>query len=373
MRVLVTGPLLAALLVLSPAGAAGAAPGTAVGGGVLYGVACPRADSCWAVGSQGAAGVTRALVERWNGLRWRVAASPGAASKDTFLSAVSCASTSSCWAVGAERPGAATFRPIAEHWNGRKWSLTVLAEPAGTTSAGLFGVSCPTAGRCWAVGAIHPGMLSASALVERWTGARWLVVRDAAAAGDVLVAVSCRRDTSCWAVGNSGGIKVPAEHWNGTRWSLAKTPRTGGGLDGVSCPGPDCVAVGGDGFPAVLAERWNGSRWSVMNTVNPGPGMDLSGFGGVSCVSSSDCVAVGGDQKANRSPALIERLRGSTWKIIRSPDPAGAGLAALHGVACASARACWAVGGQAKSQFATSGRTLAERWNGTRWSIVPTP
>jgi len=101
--------------------------------------------------------------------------------------------------------------------------------------------------------------------------------------------------------------------------------------------------------------------------------MDLSGFGGVSCVSPSDCFAVGTDQKAHVSPAFIEHLRGSTWKIVRSQNPSRAALAVLFGVACASARACWAVGGQARAQFAAPGKTLAERWNGTRWSIVPTP
>ena len=109
-----------------------------------------------------------------------------------------------------------------------------------------------------------------------------------------------------------------------------------------------------------------------MRTQEPA-GEALGAFGGVSCISSSDCFAVGGYIKANVSPALIERLRGSRWLIVRSPSPAGAALAELSSVACPSASECWAVGEQAKTQSATASRTLAERWNGTGWSIVPTP
>ena len=371
MRALIAGPALAAALALTPASTLRAAPGVAVRGGALDGVACPRAGHCWAVGSQRAHGLTRVLIEGWNGSRWRVAASPGAASKRTFLSGVSCTSTSSCWAVGAATVGTTTLEPIAEHWNGRKWSLTVLAEPAGGASAELFGVWCATAGRCWAVGAIDPGTRSGKPLTEHWTGRRWSVVRAAAAAGGVLNAVSCRRDTSCWAVGVRVGGAL-AERWNGKKWLLAATPSTGGGLISASCPGQECFAVGEDGFPGALAERWNGSKWSVMHTPQPA-GEASSLFGGVSCVTSSDCFAVGHYYKSNIGATLIERLRGSKWVIVRSPNPAGAGLAGLNGVACTSARACWAVGEQEKTLFVTPSRTLAERWNGTRWSIVATP
>lgn len=238
----------------------------------------------------------------------------------------------------------------------------------------VVSVSCPPAGRCWAVGAINPGTQSAKPLAEHCTGKRWSVVHNAAPGGNVLSAVSCRRNTSCWAVGN-GDEQTPAERWNGTRWSLAKTPPTAGGLNGVSCPGTDCFAVGFGGFPAALAERWNGSRWSVMHTPQP-VGSQAAGYRGVSCLSSSDCFAAGLYFKnlgSDVSSTLIERLRGSTWVIVRSPNPAGAGLADMHAVACASARACWAVGEQEKTPDVTPSRTPAERWNGTRWTIVPTP
>jgi hypothetical protein len=133
-------------------------------------------------------------------------------------------------------------------------------------------------------------------------------------------------------------------------------------------------SFGPDGSLAVaaLAEQWNGSTWSVMQVPQPA-GKAAPAFTAVSCVTSSDCFAVGYSIRPRFWATLVERLQGSTWAIVKSPNPAGAGLAALGGVACMSARACWAVGERQKTPGAFTSRTLAERWNGTHWSIVPTP
>jgi hypothetical protein len=65
---------------------------------------------------------------------------------------------------------------------------------------------------------------------------------------------------------------------------------------------------------------------------------------------------------------LAERWDGRTWRIVPTfrPAPAG-GNAALNAVACTSASACTAVGNQ------TLVKTLAERWNGRRWQVQATP
>jgi hypothetical protein len=40
---------------------------------------------------------------------------------------------------------------------------------------------------------------------------------------------------------------------------------------------------------------------------------------------------------------------------------------------CLSQGACWAVGASTKQGSTSPDSTLAAHWNGTRWSIVPTP
>lgn len=358
----------ATLLAVISAAVPPANPAAAPSQRAFIGVTCVRATSCWAVGEQTTSGVTRPLIEHWNGRKWSLKASPTVpGSTGTSLSAVSCPALRNCWAVGGAAIGSTKEEPIAERWNGRKWSLTVLPEPAGLAAEVLFGVWCPAATRCWAVGsaAKRQGVPSRP-LAEHWTGKKWSVVATRAR-GLNLLGVFCRWDTNCWAVG-SGFQRGLAEHWNGHRWSVAGTPSTGGGLASVSCPGRECVATGDSGFPSALAERWNGRKWSLMRTA-PLPQGHLSILRGVSCATLINCVAVGSDN----ARTLIEAWRGSKWARVRSPNPAISKSAELSAVFCLSPGACWAVGGSAKQQNTGPDSTLAERWNGRRWSIVPTP
>lgn len=337
---------------------------------VLYDVTCTRSTSCWAVGYQTKSGKTRTLIEHWNGSKWSLTASPSVAkSPDTFLRRVSCSARLSCWAVGGATLGSTKQEPIAERWNGRKWSLSVLPEPAGLPADTLAGVSCLSASRCWAAGSAAQdiGAAALRPLAEHWTGKKWSVV-PARASGSYseLIGVFCRRDTYCWAVG-SGAVGSLIERWNGRRWSVAASLPTGGGLASVVCSGTDCFATGNGGYPSAIAARWNGRKWSLTPTASLPEGT-TSVLPGVSCVKSDSCFAVG---SANVQ-TLIERWQGSKWVKIKSPNPARQFQSFLIAVSCLSQKACWAVGGSINST-GTAESTLAEHWNGKRWSIVATP
>jgi hypothetical protein len=82
-------------------------------------------------------------------------------------------------------------------------------------------------------------------------------------------------------------------------------------------------------------------------------------------------MAVGNEfdpANGNSLGTLAERWNGRTWRIVPTFKPAPAGPnAALNGVACTSATACTAVGNQ------TLAKTLAERWNGRTWQVQATP
>jgi hypothetical protein len=323
------------------------------------GVACPRVTSCWAVGDQTASGVTGTLIEHWNGRRWSLTRSPSAAgSADTSLGGVSCSARLDCWAVGSAMLGSTRQEPIAEHWNGRRWSLTVLPEPAGLATDDLSSVWCTRGGRCWAVGTSARRVGGAfQPLAEHWTGKKWSVVATRAPGGfSGLFGVFCRRDTNCWAVG-SGGVRALAEHWNGRRWSVVATPFSAPGLSSVWCPGTVCIATGTGGFPSAIAERWNGRKWSLTRTAPLPPGT-VSGLPGVSCTTSVNCFAGG---FANRK-ALIEHWQGSKWVRVKITNPAGVKSAVLVAVFCSSKASCWVVG--RTNQGFTNEGTLAEHWNG---------
>src|SRR5262249_23807048 len=104
----------------------------------------------------------------------------------------------------------------------------------------------------------------------------------------------------------------------------------------------------------------------------------------VACTSATGCLAVGLSSPNlfnNQSPAtlshnqppaaLAERWNGSTWSIQRMSSPPGAAAGNLNAAACVSTSACVAVGNTSNSRGTSL--TTAQRWNGHTWSIQPTP
>lgn len=94
---------------------------------------------------------------------------------------------------------------------------------------------------------------------------------------------------------------------------------------------------------------------------------------GVSAVSSGDVWAVGYSRSASgKVSTLAEHWNGRRWTIVPSPDPSGAAVSVLDGVAAVSAGDAWAIGYSATGP-ASATSTLAEHWNGHRWAQVPSP
>jgi hypothetical protein len=120
-----------------------------------------------------------------------------------------------------------------------------------------------------------------------------------------------------------------------------------------------------------LAERWNGTGWTTQSTPNP-TGATFGNLRGVSCASPTSCTAVGYYiDSAGTYVTLAERLNGTVWTVQSTPNPTGAKYSALNGVSCAVATACMAVGTYVDS--AGIEKTLAERLTGSTWAIQPAP
>jgi hypothetical protein len=107
------------------------------------------------------------------------------------------------------------------------------------------------------------------------------------------------------------------------------------------------------------------AAWSVVPSPNPSP--YSNGLSGVSCVSPQNCSAVGVYRDANGDGrTLVESWDGTAWSVIPSPNPSS--WDRLEGVSCITPRSCTAVG---SSHFGEN--TLVESWDGTTWSVVPSP
>jgi hypothetical protein len=132
------------------------------------------------------------------------------------------------------------------------------------------------------------------------------------------------------------------------------------------------TAFNSSGFPvALFSERWDGARWHLQNAPMP-TGSPGGFFTGVACTSPSSCTAVGASTDSSGNPVvtLAERWNGTRWSIQATPNPSPGGV--LAGVTCTSMTACTAVGNL--NGTAHSGTTtLVERWNGTTWAVQPTP
>lgn len=199
-----------------------------------------------------------------------------------------------------------------------------------------------------------------------------------------LLGVSCTRASSCTAVGfsqlSSGPFVTLAERWNGISWEIQPTPNPAGSpasaLHGVSCTdASDCMAVGNQETSGLndltLAEHWDGSSWEIESTPTPaGPPSQGVLLDSVSCPKPGACTAVGYATTTAGELTLAEDWDGSRWTIEPTPNPAGTTFDGFGGVSCTGPSACTAVGNYVAS---TGEHTLAERWNGNGWEIQPTP
>jgi hypothetical protein len=171
-----------------------------------------------------------------------------------------------------------------------------------------------------------------------------------------------------------------AEAWNGKKWSIEPTPippaTVSSSLSAVSCSSATaCTAVGSyvtnleDGPGTTLAESWNGKRWAIEPTPNPNGEPKYGALSGVSCTSATACTAVGEPRPDYRLDpvTLAESWNGTRWSIEPTPNPDAGYYNSLAAVSCTSASACTAVGSYGLD------RTLGEAWNGKRWSIETTP
>ena len=335
-------------------------------GGTLVGVSCTSPRACMAVGSYGGH-TSRVLTERWNGSHWSIvrARLPAGAIQGGFND-VSCTTARACTAVGDYDINARQTDVLVERWNGSRWSIQSAPDQAGSPVSLLSGVSCASAHACTAVGEYgNPGNSPPFVLAERWNGSRWSILPAPSAGGleGFLSGVSCSAPAACTAVGGGANGHPRVERWNGTASKLQRTPSVPRGdqafFSAVSCTSANaCTAVGTDGTgPAVfpLAQGWNGRRWSSQ-------GARIAGddFTSVSCTAPRACTAVG--DASGGAQTLTAAWDGSRWSVQPSPQATDSRTNhTLFDVSCTSQSSCFAVGGVNRSSNGTAVGPLIER------------
>ena len=282
------------------------------------------------------------------------------------LSAVGCGSAGQCWAVGNYVTKTQAPQNEILRWTGHGWQLATV--PLSRGQSGLSAISCPAAVTCLAVGSTaNVRGKAARAEVLRWDGTRWLVASAPAGVAS-LDALACTAPDNCWALDSNDSQFI---HWNGQSWAKPVPFSYFDAPNAITClSATDCWAAGFYVKPNGLnlynlVMHWNGQAWSPVRVPQPPGGANQ--LHAVTCVSQSDCWAAGSDE-AGTSPRIRNEAlhwNGTRWSVV--PTPKGPLVnSELLGIECATRSRCWAVGDD-------EGGTQALHWNGQHWSLVPAP
>ena len=163
---------------------------------------------------------------------------------------------------------------------------------------------------------------------------------------------------------------------SGTGWSIVPSYTFGSHdnvLAGVSAASAtDAWAVGtyypqGSSVLATLAHHFDGTRWTAYAL--PNVGAQENSLLAVSMTSTGLAWAVGYYVSGKfQQRTLIEHFDGTVWSVVPSPSPGGQ-QNILYGVAAVTDSDVWAVGARQDSDGPW--HTLTEHWNGSVWSVVP--
>ncbi len=169
----------------------------------------------------------------------------------------------------------------------------------------------------------------------------------------------------------------------GDRWGAARWPRRAGRVAarfarwaGVPLGLAGCVLGGAAVAPGPLASAAFAARASTGWSIVPSPNGARYGDNTlvqVAAGSATSAWAVGYDGYNGNFRTLIQRWNGTRWAVVPSPS-IGPLDSVLSGVATQSATSAWAVGYTSVNvPPRIYHRALIEHWNGSTWRVVRTP
>ncbi|HJT55577.1 MAG TPA: hypothetical protein VJ761_03705 [Ktedonobacteraceae bacterium] len=245
----------------------------------------------------------------------------------------------------------------------------------------LVGVTSISASDMWAVGDFN-----GKTLAEHWDGAKWTLVKSPnGKSGSQFTAVSAVSSNDVWAVGiqdtagPATGLRTLIEHWDGTKWKVIPSPNAsseGDDLYAVTAISTNDVwAVGyfeNDSQTLILPllEHWDGKSWTIFQV--PSVFFSINFVYGVSAVSTSDIWAAGytiGDGGDNEN--LLLHWDGTQWTVL-PPVPVQSDGNRLQAITAISSTDVWAVG-EFNVNRGENSSNLALHWNGQQWSQRSVP
>lgn len=200
----------------------------------LSDVAATSAGEAWAVGGTYLASPnvvpglvpTGALIQRWDGISWRIVDNPTAGREGTRLNAVIALAPDDVWAVGYQRDQPdAPATPLIEHFDGTGW--TIVPAPPGAGSSALYAVDATGPDDIWAVGSqADPATGLAVPLAMHYDGSTWTLLPDIPDVGNSrLSTVYAAAPGQIWTTGQFGGTSRSAFlRYDGSGWTTMPSP-----------------------------------------------------------------------------------------------------------------------------------------------------
>jgi len=336
------------------------------------------------------------LIEHWDGTVWTQVPIPFPGS----LSTVVAVSANDVWALGNEDIGQAE----ALHWDGSAWQQVAIPSPKDADEVNLYRTAAVAANDLWVVGDwAGPRTGGYRTLIEHWDGTAWHIVRSPNPTdNDALFGVTALSRDDAWAVGSYAGARLGHRfrlqrtlvlHWNGKAWqwvsSSPNPPRENlatsshhDGLAGVAAVSARNVWAVGNYFRRAtngrhsfqtLVLHWNGKHWKHVASPNPGKLGHPNRLYDVAATSATEIWAVGSYRNGSGPELPLIERRVHAWRAVAAPGPmAIADELQLTSVAPLSADDAWAAG-EYLDDADLEPKTLVEHWNGTEWTVVPTP
>lgn len=354
--------------------------------GILTATSARTATDVWSAGyAQAADSTITPLTEHWDGTAWKATATPLPAGRSHGqLQGIAAVSSKRAWAVGSTTSDAdGSSRTLAEHWTGRKWQVVATAEPDAVSSSYLQAVTAISDTDVWAVGYYYGGVDGdGGTIIEHWDGKSWSLATSADGANPFhasLQGVSALSTTDVWASGffydESGAAVTLVEHWNGVKWKLVDSPNSPASPDTElhAVSAVSAKDVWATGFTTLngstylpLTEHWNGKKWSIVDSAAPS-GSSNTYLYAVDGLARKDVWATGYYLKDGVYQSLAEHWTGKKWKVVPTPNTAGAVANYLFGVSMISTDDVWTAGGS----FVSADIPFMQHWDGDTWSMVP--
>jgi hypothetical protein len=241
---------------------------TAAEGQQVYfdtGVICVSATECYTAGKyKDTSGTYHGVLEAWNGSSWQpVELSGGAQPVVGMLGDVACVSASDCMVISGD---------TVYYGSGTSWQSATLPLPAGApadATVTTWGLTCPSASSCVAVGDADDNSSYDEALIFSGLGGSWKAITAPLPANasaypvspdflSELDSVACASTTRCVAVGDysayengtyaTAGLLVTG---SGTSWTVTQMPASVTSFGPVGCePDGPCTAVSSPANPS---------------------------------------------------------------------------------------------------------------------------